>query len=133
MNTLLDKTTVKLHRVECCNCGVVFAITQDMYERRLEDGENFFCPNGHKQHYTRKEKLEDKIAELEDKLQLAKNRATYNQNQSQHRANQVRAYKGHLTRLKMKVADGRCPCCNTHFKDLHEHMQKEHPDYVETE
>ena len=40
------------------------------------------------------------------------------------------AYKGHLTRVKRRVGNGVCPCCNRTFKNLADHMTTKHPDYA---
>ena len=39
--------------------------------------------------------------------------------------------KGQVTRIKKRVANGVCPCCNRTFKDLAAHMSTQHPDYIE--
>ena len=36
----------------CCNCAVTFGLTTELYEYRKKDGKEFYCPNGHPQHYT---------------------------------------------------------------------------------
>lgn len=41
-----------MRRQECCNCLVRFSITEAFYQQRLEDGEVFYCPNGHGQAFT---------------------------------------------------------------------------------
>ena len=35
--------------VTCGHCCVVFGMPRKMYDIRSNDGENWFCPNGHKQ------------------------------------------------------------------------------------
>ena len=38
--------------IQCCDCGVPFAISQDMQARLLKCRNTFYCPNGHGQHFT---------------------------------------------------------------------------------
>lgn len=41
--------------------------------------------------------------------------------------------RGQLTKLKRRVSNGVCPCCNRSFADLHRHMTEKHPDYLTSE
>lgn len=71
---MYDTFGISFVKIECCNCGVFFAITADL-ERNLRKTKNsFYCPNGHSQSYSKsteevlKEKLQVKdnlISELE--------------------------------------------------------------------
>jgi hypothetical protein len=36
-----------LDEVNCCSCGVIFAMPRELIAKRREDGKDFFCPNGH--------------------------------------------------------------------------------------
>lgn len=52
MGTYFVATTT-LETIECCKCHILFAVPKDFNDeqlRRKEDGE-FYCPNGHAQHY----------------------------------------------------------------------------------
>jgi DNA-directed RNA polymerase subunit N (RpoN/RPB10) len=37
--------------VRCSECGMAFALDVRIYEERMKDGEAFYCPHGHKQHF----------------------------------------------------------------------------------
>ncbi len=56
-------TTVNFETEECSECGVIFQVTQEFSENRQEDGQTFYCPNGHAQHYADSD--EEKITKLE--------------------------------------------------------------------
>jgi len=47
--------TVTLETEVCCNCSVLFAVPDSLQRRRRADGDWFYCPNGHKQHYSESE------------------------------------------------------------------------------
>ncbi|GAJ12235.1 unnamed protein product, partial [marine sediment metagenome] len=64
-------TTVKLVTEECCACGILFAMPQQVNERLRTKGGTFYCPNGHSQVYT-----EPDIEVLKRKLRAAESRAT---------------------------------------------------------
>lgn len=39
----------------CCVCGTLFSITKQLYDLREHDSKNFSCPNGHEQHFRKKD------------------------------------------------------------------------------
>ena len=43
--------TVNLSTCNCSVCGIVYTLPCNMRERREEDHETFYCPNGHRQHF----------------------------------------------------------------------------------
>ena len=57
--------TVNFETEECCECGIIFQVTEEFAENRELDGEPFYCPNGHEQCYVDGDA--DKFAELEAK------------------------------------------------------------------
>jgi len=62
---------VKMFAITCCNCGCLFAITDDMDNRLRKCHNTFYCPNGHPQSYTAKseeERLREKIVEQDRSL-----------------------------------------------------------------
>ncbi len=64
--------------VECCNCGMPFAMTRDFKRRRLDDHKLFHCPAGHSQYYTGKseaEKLKEQLAAKQRQLEAESGRA----------------------------------------------------------
>lgn len=46
---------------------------------------------------------------------------------------QSRAFKGVVTKLKKRAANGVCPCCNRTFVDLARHMAGKHPTFLAEE
>lgn len=44
----------------CCNCGVEHKMTKALYEYRLKDHDEFYCPNGHSQHFMTKQEIYDR-------------------------------------------------------------------------
>lgn len=133
MSALLS-FAVNFSQIECCNCGSVFAMTQQMQLKRREDGKYFFCPNGHQQHYVG----ETALQKLQKELDQEKKRRTWaeeSRDASLKRENEAlasrNAMKGVVTKIKKRVGNGVCPCCNRSFKNLQQHMGTEHPDFSE--
>ena len=105
----------------CCNCGMPFAMSADFQRRRLNDHKSFYCPRGHGQHYTGQTEAERLRRHLEHE---------------QHRSSQLARQRDEVTRahrrMRERVRNGVCPCCNRTFQNLLEHMRTEHPDFGES-
>jgi len=96
------------HEETCYKCGVVFQMTTKVYKQRLEDGEVFFCPNGHGQIYARRknseERLKAKVSRLEVELGHLRSRiGCLNRNLDYERKSRA-AYQGHYNRAKREMA-----------------------------
>lgn len=106
----------------CCKCGIAFAMTVDFQRRRRADRGTFYCPAGHGQHYTGKseeQKLREKVEQLERDNASAFNSA------ARAREERDQIARAH-TRMRTRVMNGVCPCCNRTFQNLLSHMRSEH-------
>lgn len=139
-NTLLDREgivfthTNEMVTVECCNCGCLFGMTKEHNQRCRDDSSNYFyCPNGHHQHYS--ESTVTKLKKERDRAlaQRDTNARWYRLETEEHARtkNQRNAYKGEVTKVKRRVGNGVCPCCNRTFQDLARHMETKHPGYAD--
>lgn len=54
---------------ECISCGCVFFLPNNLYRQKKCDKTNFYCPNGHGQHYS-KSTADELREELAKKNQL---------------------------------------------------------------
>jgi hypothetical protein len=120
----------------CYKCGLTFGLDADFRRRRLDDRGDFYCPVGHAQHYIGKTDLEKAKEEAES---LRRSRDSYI-NLAEVRAQQrdtarrsAAASRGVVTKVKRRLSKGVCPCCNRYFRDLHQHMQGQHPDWTVSE
>ena len=116
---------IQLETETCYRCGVLFAMTAEYRRKRLEDHTlNFYCPNGHDQHYIGKTD-----AEKERKLrQAAERREKYWRESSEDTERRLRATKGVVTKLRKRAHAGTCPFgCRRHFADLERHVASKHP------
>lgn len=114
---------------ECCNCGVAFGMPEALDEKRQDDGEWFWCPNGHRQHYSkpRIQVLKDKLAASERATERQRLRVIQADEQREATERSLRSTKGHLTRARRRIVHGTCPYCHRHFKDVARHMTSKHP------
>ena len=113
---------------DCSRCGLAFALPQEFINRRREDREPFYCPNGHALSYG-KTANEKKIESLERNLEWARNSAMGHERRADAAERSLRATKGVVTKMKKRAAAGVCPCCSRTFQNLARHMAGQHPEY----
>lgn len=119
------QTSLGFKTTTCITCGVVIAMPTDMYDHRLKNQSNFYCPNGHSQHFvgeTEEQRLRRRLEEKERSLAWEKERAA-------SLDKQLRAAQTKARNLKKRIGAGVCPCCQRTFKQLAAHMAHKHPDY----
>lgn len=126
---MLIEATIQLAKITCTKdgCGIVFAIPEQFRDERQRDHAIFYCPNGHARYFPTKSKeeiLQDELTRERARLDQAKAEIS-----SQRKS--LIASKGQITKIKNRIANGVCPCCNRHFSNLHEHMKQKHPNYQE--
>jgi len=118
-------TTVTLVTEECCACGVVFAMPQQVNERLRTKGGTFYCPNGHSQVYT-----EPDIEVLKRKLRASENRASNLEYQLNGALDDLATKKKELRSVKKRVNAGVCPYCRRHFANVEKHIHCKHPEEI---
>ena len=111
----------------CCRCGIDFGIPEDFYVA-VRDNSNkwFYCPNGHRQHYT-----VSRATKLQRQLDAAHNAERDLRNRLETTQRSRAALKGQVTKIKRRVGKGICPCCRRNFANLKHHMENQHPDWSE--
>jgi len=117
------ETQTKLMTEGCCKCGVLFAVPKDFQERRVRDGEWFYCPSGHAQHYTEtnEEKLRRQLSSAQADVALYRSRCD-------NLLGELDAREREMRRVKRRVHAGTCPYCRRHFVNVERHMTTKHPE-----
>lgn len=131
---ITKNVTVTLVSVDCYKCHAIFGMTAEADSAYRKNHVLFCCPYcGERQHYvieSEEERLRKKVNTLEQNYKWADNaRRSAEQDAANERRSKA-AYKGQLTKVRRKVANGSCPCCNRHFENLRRHMLTKHPEYV---
>lgn len=116
------QVTTQLRTESCCACGIVFGMPLDFYKECQSNTERwFFCPNGHRQHYTESEETR-----LRRQLENERDNVAYWRSQQALTEGSLRATKGHLTRLRKRAEAGVCIHCNRTFQNVARHMESQH-------
>lgn len=132
MRNLTERVTIELVTEDCCSCGVIFAMPAALNRKLRENGEFFYCPSGHKQHYTETEaSRERKLREqAERRLEAEKGWSARLEETLEREKKSHASTKGQLTKARKKVQAGVCPVdgCRRHFENLERHMKNKHPE-----
>lgn len=139
--------TVTLIGITCCKCGCVFGVNKRTKEQLRENHEMFYCPSGHGQYFPQesnleraerllreeRERSEAKLKSVQHSLQWESDRRLDAEKGLLAERRVKTRYKNERDRIKARVANGVCPCCNRTFKNLASHMAGKHPDYTKQE
>ena len=124
----------------CCHetCGMTFAMPDAFHRQKRRDHTNWYCPRGHSQHYTGESDLEaakrrEAAARSRESAAWAAAGAARDQARAAQRS--ISALRGHLTRVRNKIANGVCPVpdCRRHFDNVQSHIATQHPDFRVTD
>ncbi len=130
--THLIARNVQITTESCYLCGVIFGMEAEYLQHRLNDKKSFYCPNGHSQAYigkTEAEKLREELEAEKKRTELANRRASNATERAQNLDRRLSAAKGQQTKLKNRIANGVCPCCQRSFVNLQRHIAGQHPDF----
>lgn len=120
--------------IVCCQCGIAFDVPARWKAARYNDGELFYCPNGHGQVYPKGQSEADKFRREAERLrqQIAqRDDAITAERQLRERAErEAAAQKGLATKARKRAAAGVCQCCNRTFPNVQQHMAEKHPQFV---
>lgn len=110
--------------ITCFRCGIQFLVPSHWHQKRLEDKQSFWCPNGHSQAY-----VKSAVDELKAQLEVSRQQVERLREQRDRADRQASAAKGQVTKIKNRVSAGVCPCCNRTFQNLSRHMSGQHPEW----
>lgn len=137
MNAFADTVNVSFGSVviSCYKCSLDFGVSQRYYEDRKQRQDNFWCPNGHRQHFiegkTEAQKLRDELEQEKRRVAYLREDRDRVAGERDHADRRRAAVQGVVTKLKKRVGKGVCPCCNRFFTKLHDHMKTRHPEYAD--
>jgi hypothetical protein len=133
--------TIDFHRsetlkvIQCGTCGIPFALPERLWNSCYEDGGFFTCPLGHSRGWNEGnkksvvERLKAEVAREKENAEYWLSRKTQADAETERYKNRLTAQKGVTTKLKKRITNGVCPCCNRSFQDLRRHISTKHPDF----
>lgn len=119
-----------LYVMDCSECGVVYGISEEMHQRRLDDGKSWCCPNGHWQAFVGKSPAEKRADEEKRRADRLHTQLLAEQDQRHAAERDAKMARASELRLKWRIGNGVCPCCNRTFKALADHVLSKHPEFV---
>lgn len=119
---------------DCATCGILHAIPAEFRQRRLDDGASWYCPNGHRMHFAKSNVDREREARerAERRAEQAEQAARYQREQAARERRTSAALRGHLTRMRNRIANGVCPvpgCKRSGFTNVMRHVAAKHPDW----
>jgi hypothetical protein len=124
----------KIHVIECWSCHVDFGIGELFMAERRKDHAAFYCPNGHGNYYAQ-DNAEEALRKDKERLEARlRDQREYTERERQRRLTAERqrsAAKGQVTKIKNRVGNGVCPCCNRTFVNLGKHTAGQHPNFTD--
>ncbi len=121
LKTATISTELTLVIEECCRCGMMFGMTQDVQRRLGDNGGTFYCPHGHGQSYT-----EPTVEVLRKQLREEQGRVAQIQSQLNGTLSELVGKTRELTKIKRRINAGVCPYCKRHFVNLQRHVECKH-------
>jgi len=119
---------------DCCNCGVMFALTQELKNELLSSKRDFYCPNGHRQHYLGESddaKIKRLQRERDAERENAENAWKQHDAEKRRRAKaerELKTAKPMVERAKRAVCPA--PGCKRQIVQMKRHLDTCHPDFV---
>lgn len=121
--------------MSCPSCGLSYGIPETYRNRRRDDGKDWYCPNGHSIVFreTETDRLRKRAETAERQAKLARDNERFFRDQAAAERRSAAAYKGQVTKIKNRIAQGICPvpgCKRSGFEKVERHIHAKHPDWV---
>lgn len=134
MSAVTQVIFATVEKYTCCRdgCGAVFGLEAGFANYRRKDHKTFYCPNGHSQYFsgeTEEEKLRKDLAQQKKRTQWAEESRQHAIKREEQAQRKATAYKGVATKIKKRIGNGVCPCCNRTFQNLMAHIKTKHPKF----
>jgi hypothetical protein len=133
MRGLTLNVETQLITEECYSCHILFAFPESLKTELLRQkaGRQFFCPNGHSQHYIgerEEDVLKRQLARAEQDRDYYKQARTRLAEDNMTLAKTNASLRGNVTKLKKRAANGVCAFCHRSFQNVQRHVLSKHPE-----
>jgi hypothetical protein len=116
-------------------CGIVYGIPKHFADALRRKGGHYWCPNGHQLSWDETD-LDREKKRREAAERRAKNyeqQADWERDRAERERRTAIALRGHLTRIRNRIAAGVCPvpgCRRSGFTQIMRHLASKHPDWL---
>jgi hypothetical protein len=130
MATFTETIVFDVH--DCPTCGVQYAAPQEFFARKNREDGGWYCVNGHAVVFKKSalQKAKEDLARVEQDRAWYERRAKAARDEAEHQKRRAAAARGQVTKIKNRIANGVCPCCNRHFVNVERHIKSQHPDFA---
>jgi hypothetical protein len=126
--------------MHCGRCGGIYAINERYRQKKEETAGGWHCPYCQNSwgYFGKTEAQRERALRKQAEDRLIRERAAFDQRaeylktQATKAEAKRRAEKGAKTKLKKRIANGVCPCCNRHFGNVQRHIAHMHPEFSAT-
>lgn len=125
-----DAGRIELFVSDCASCGTVFGMAAELEARRREDRGTFYCPNGHQMVFNGKTKLEREADAAKAEAARLRSALLAQRDQANAAREEAAAARAAEVRLRWRIGNGVCPCCNRSFPALAAHVATKHPEFT---
>lgn len=126
----VEAVRLDLYISDCAVCGVVFGMPVDIEQRRREDRKAFYCPNGHNLVFSGLTQAEKDAKAAKERAERLSAALTAQRDQTEAARREAAESKASEVRLRWRVGNGVCPCCQRTFPALAAHVATKHPEFV---
>lgn len=121
-------------QIMTCWCGMPFACPEQLWKavNEARTDQAIYCPLGHSNTWKRKhevDKLKEQLNTEKQNTEFWREQTRNAEDEAAHAERRRRSAKAVATKLKKRVAEGKCPACLHSFPDLAGHIAEVHPGY----
>lgn len=120
--------------VTSCWCGIRVAIPDSLHREAKNNGHAVYCPLGHTFVFgtTEVDRLRNELEKAQRTAIRERGWRVDAERDAEHERRSKAAVRGHLTRMRNKIASGVCPVddCRRPFQQVAAHIKRMHPEWA---
>lgn len=126
--------STELTPLTCGSCSGTYALAERYRAHKEQIGGGWHCPYCQTSwgYFDNNENrlLKRQLHEKDEQLKREQKRTEWAKNEAAISERRRAALKGQVTKIKNRVGNGVCPCCNRTFANLGRHMTHQHPAWT---
>ena len=125
MTTFTEAVSITFEVFTCASCGCSTGVPKGLIGGRIEGltTSSLHCYNGHENVWQA-----SKLEAAQKAQQAAEASRDFWRREADAEKLRTAAARGQVTKMRNRVGNGVCPCCNRTFVNLQRHMASKHPE-----